>query len=50
MLLNSLRNWVKGSDAGGVREIAPRKRRATCDFASWAVTGSNRRPLRCKGE
>jgi hypothetical protein len=26
----------------------PRKCPLTCSFASWAVTGSNRRPLRCK--
>ncbi len=26
----------------------PRKRALTCSFAWWAVTGSNRRPLRCK--
>src|ERR687897_2490640 len=25
-----------------------RKWLLTCDFALWAVTGSNRRPLRCK--
>ncbi len=28
---------------------AVRKHTLTCDVVEWAVTGSNRRPLRCKG-
>jgi len=38
--------------AENVRSYARRLRKhpLTWSFASWAVTGSNRRPLRCKGE